>query len=141
MPDLEEADLIEHCVVYALVGRDQQSEPILRYPVQYACRWVDTSTLRTRGISGGGGGEPASYDAQVAIGVEDDVIPVGSVLWCGRLDQIPGTADPPEPTTDTFIVVRSKSSKDVWGDRRRTELMLSRHKGSIGTVLDADAGV
>lgn len=131
MPPLESGDLDERCVLYRRVGTDGQGEPVVQYPRQYPCRWVET----VRQIKNKDG-ETVEIEAQVAI-TNCPSVPLKSIVWRGGLNDVPGTADPPEPGSELYEVVAAKSARDVKGNACRIELMLQRFNDTLPTTLSA----
>lgn len=128
MPRLEVSDLVHYCVVWEKTGDSRNGEPIIKPGVQHRCRWVSRRSQTTDPQS-----NVIATDADLAI---DCCVPKGSIIWKGRLDQIPGTADPTVPTEDLYIVVGSSTAEDIKGRSVRYDLKLRRHNDSMPTIYD-----
>lgn len=129
MPALETFDCVDDAVVWLQSGTDVNGAPVVEYPRRLKVRWVDRRSS---------GGDPqsnrVSYDASIAASACLD-IPNDSIVWHGRLGDIPGTADPPTPSADLFQVKTSSHARDVNGRICRREYGLQRFHDSMPTVL------
>ncbi len=130
MPALETFDCVDDAVVWFLSGTDVNGNPVVEYPRRAKVRWVDRKTSA---------GDPQSNRISIDATIACDAclnIPVDSIAWHGRLDQIPGTSDPPEPTSDLYQVKTYTAARDVNGRVCRREYGLQRFNGSeMPTVL------
>ena len=74
-------------------------------------------------------GNTVAIDAEV-VTVED--VPVGSVMWLGGLDDLPGTAMVPEE--DAMQVITVPVTPDIKGRFKSRTLMLMRMKDTMPEV-------
>lgn len=129
MPSLEESDLLNDLVCWEKYGDSRNGGIVVLYPVQLSCRWVTRYQQQTDP-----NGIVISWDTDIAVCPE---IPIGSIVWEGQLSEIPGTTDPPTPTSDLFEVVALKGrAKDIKGICTRREYRLKRYKNTLPTVID-----
>jgi len=129
MPSLESSDLHHRAVLWTRLGEDVNGEPVLRYPQQVMTRW----TWR-RGQTTDKQGQTVATDADVAVCFPSEL--VGAIMWKGGLHEVPGTADPPTPTSDICVVLSEKVAYDVKGVAVRRELKLARWNDTLPTVRD-----
>lgn len=132
MPALEVSDLHEYAVLWVKHGTNRQGDPVLRYPQQVPARWS-----RTRRQSTDAKGQVVATDADVAIAYCGDEELEGSLVWDGKISEVPGTADPPTPTSGLYEVVGGRAARDVKGRSLRRELRLARFNDTMPTVVDA----
>jgi len=117
MPVLEESDLHEYAVLWSAGGVDDYGNPTVSAPVEIPCRWLI--------------GMRESLDAEGnIIGVSDTVIvdraiPIGSILWKGRLKDLPSSP------TDLKQVIEYRETPDVKGRKRRRMVLLSRYSDQL----------
>lgn len=129
MPSLEDIDCRQGCaVMWERYGTTRQGQPVLRYPVEVGVRWVNR-----RGETLDPKGQTQATDADVAV---DRAVPVGSIMWRGSLSEVPGTADPPEPSGDLFEVLSSSTAEDLKGRTTRYELKLRRWNDTLPATVN-----
>lgn len=114
-----------HWAVYwARIGTDRTGQPTTtNVAAEIRCRWDDT--VRT---VLGPDGNPLAIDATV--GGLDRAIPVGSLMWKGRLEDMPGTSQ--TPAQDVMRVVSYEETPDIRGRNAYREVRLSRTKDVLG---------
>ena len=118
MPPLETDCLNEYAVLWAAAGTfDNQGQHELAAAVQISVDWHtrDGSTLDQNG-------NEIKTEADVVV---DRDIPIGSILWEGKLA---GVANPP---VDLYKVVARNRSKDVKGVETRRVVKLVRYSDKL----------
>lgn len=126
MPPLEEMDLDETALLFAWSGTGRNGRAqVTDDAVEMAVRWVETN-----GRLMNKDGTETSFDAEVACKV---VARIGSVMWLGSLADVPGTSDPPVPTSDLFQVVSVDRAKSIDVKHTRREYKLVRLAGTLPT--------
>lgn len=88
MPPLERTDLRQRAVLWPAIGRDRFGQSTVGSPVEIRVRWLDTQTSMLDAQ-----GNTVTIDATAI--VEQD-IPLGSQMWLGTLNNLPGTGLVPE---------------------------------------------
>lgn len=120
MPAIETANRKQKAVLWAASGHDDYGEPKVNSAVELSVRWTEGREETTDAQ-----GEVVSYDATVRV---DREIAVGSVLWKGKL------ADVPSPTSDLFRVVARKTVPDLKGRDFERIVFLKRLSESLPTL-------
>lgn len=122
MPAIEECDLNSFAVLWECSQFDGYNNPILTFPpIEINCRW------RT-----------GSRTTNPQIGTEDVLMIVnrnvskGSVLWIGKLADLPNPLlDPEFNQTKIYSVIDQKNTPDLRDVERRRVLILQRSKAKI----------
>lgn len=126
MPALEVMDLKDWAVLWAKAGKDNYGDQTLESPVNIRCRWEETDHEAANPFA-----KTQGYDAVVVV---DREIEIDSILWLGRIDCLPGTAETPE---DNIFTVKKKSTiRDLKGRHARRVVYLMRH-GDTLPALDS----
>lgn len=116
-------------VYWARIGSDGFGEPTVSDVAQEVrVRWDGTS----RGVLGPDGA-PLAIDATVSGFTFDPV--VGSLMWAGRLADLPGTSQ--RPAQDVMRIVTVNITPDVRGRSVFREATLVRTKDVLGSTGDA----
>lgn len=88
------------------IGTDANSRPVVASEVEgIDCRWDDTQR-----IVHGTDGQPRTVDATAVVPVD---VPIGSAMWRGDPDDLPGTGRTPE--RDVFEVITTLEEADYYG--------------------------
>ena len=115
--------VVHSVVVWLRIGTDRTARPILSdTALELKCRW-DSSTktvLDTQGNS-------VSIDATIS-GFSIH-IPIGSAVWKGTIDDIPGTSE--IPVLDVMEVVTVTDTEDIRGRDTYREATLVRQKDTL----------
>lgn len=120
---------VDWAVYWARVGTDPYGEPTVSDVAQEVrVRWDDT-----RRTVSGPDQAPVAVDA-TASGFTFDPTP-GSLMWKGRLGDLPGTSQ--RPATDVMRVVTVNVTRDVRGRGAYREATLVRSKDVLGTTASA----
>lgn len=101
MPPISRKSLRQRAVYWAYSGTDRNGDPVLSSPVEIKVRW---ETDRSESINDDG--TPISIDGNVKV---DRAIVVNSVLWLGRLSELP------TPVTNPMIVVSTSDTPNMKG--------------------------
>lgn len=130
MPALEVADLVERCTVWRYYGTTGKGEVTVLQPIERRCKFV-----RTFNRVGADNSSVVGIDAQVAMDCE---VGIGSIVWPGRMSQIPGTADDlaPDDGSELYQVITVKTAKDVKGRTCRWEYGLKRYHKTLPRSVD-----
>ncbi len=78
----------QKALLWTIVGRDRYAQPIVSGPTEIDVRWNDISREVLDPV-----GNVITIEAEVVSGIP---IPVGSIMWSGGIDDLPGTASVPE---------------------------------------------
>jgi hypothetical protein len=117
MPGVETFDCIDYAVLWEVLDYDNYAVVKVAEPVEILVRWVDTET-----DSNDAEGNKLTISAEVSA---KQVIPVQSVMWHGRL------ADVPDPPTNLLQVKMAKDTPDVKGRNRRYTFSLTKYKDKL----------
>jgi hypothetical protein len=129
VPPFESMGRTQWLVYWPFVRYAGDGEPVVAEPCCVKGRWVER-----RRVSNLADGSVVVYDAQAAVGVE---VPTGSIVWPGRMGDLPaGTGTFDELTGQLFKVEGYSEAGDLKGRSRhvRRELMLSRFRGALPAV-------
>lgn len=124
MPAIEECDLNSFAVLWRCSSFDSYNNPILVFPpVEIACKWK-TGSRSTN---------PQVGTEDVLMVVSED-ISRGSVLWIGKLSELPNPVVNPEfNQTEIYTVVDVRNTPDLRDVEMRRVLILQRSKAKIPT--------
>lgn len=132
MPPLEILDCRQDAVLWPVAGKGADGLP---YVTATACeeikvRW--TQQLRT-GTDARGNNVTTTVTIAAVRKVNGEAarIALGSLVWLGTLDEIPGTSN--APTSDLWEVVTESYALDVRGRNKRFEYGLMRHHNRLPT--------
>ncbi len=116
---LELADRNEKAVLWVRSGTGRDGMPTVGAPVEIDVRWMITPSE-----SIGPNGEPVRVDAQAVVA---QVIPIGSEMWEGSLEDWNGTGSGLD-TSRVFQVVSTPYGKDLKGriTRRTVGLVFAK---------------
>src|SRR5438046_3060213 len=121
MPDPETASLFDWAVLWAITGRDEYNNATLAAPVEIAANWQKT---RRQVVTVDG----STVAVEAVVEVDQEIEP-GSVVWEGRLEDIPGTALVPE--SGLYEVVTCPVTNDVRGRATYTKVTLMRRTDTL----------
>lgn len=121
MPALEVVDFIHNAVLWEITGRDKFAQPILDNPIQIRCRWIDTKKEAVDAQ-----GNTVAIDAQVYIAID---IPIGSMMWKGKLTELLGTDL--IPPRDAMQVISFPKTPDLKGRNYRRMVSLMRFGNTL----------
>lgn len=109
MPPPAYAYLNEDALLWAKAGVDDYGEPTVSFPVQIEVRWENRQTVMRNPQ-----GDPITVDATV---VAYEEIEVGSLMWEGGFDDVPGsgTGSDQVPESDLMEVVAFETMMDLRG--------------------------
>lgn len=122
MPPLESMDRYQDAVLWPAAGEDRYGETLVGDPVAVKVRWHWTRrTMR------GPDGKPITVDA---VAVVDRAVEIGSLMWLGRLGDLPPGTDWREETAEALEVVAFEETTDLKGRPTNTyrEVGLGRTK-------------
>lgn len=121
MPAPEHDNRRQKAVLWTRKGVNRQGQVTLNDPVEIMVRWkwVKREMVDRQGNT-------IAIDAEV-VTVQD--VAVGSVMWLGSLDDLPGTALLPE--VDAMAVVSAPTTPDIKGRFKARTLMLMRIKDTL----------
>ena len=121
MPAPEHDNRRQKAILWTRKGVNRQGQVTLNDPVEIMVRWkwVKREVLDKQGNT-------VAIDAEV---VTVETVPIGSVMWLGELNDLPGTAEVPEE--DTMQVVSAPTTPDIKGRFIQRTLMLMRIKDTM----------
>lgn len=124
MPAPEHDNRRQKAVLWTRKGVNRQGQVTLNDPDEIMVRWkwVKREMVDRQGNT-------VAIDAEV-VTVADVLI--GSVMWLGELDDLPGTALMPEQ--DTMMVITAPTTPDIKGRFKARTLMLMRIKDTMPEV-------
>lgn len=111
---------VHKAVVWLRTGIDKNARPVVSATaLEIDCRWDDS--VRTMVDSQGN-----SVAIDATISGYDDAIPIGSAVWRGSVEDIPGTAQ--TPVLDVMEVISITNTDDIRGRNTYREASLMRQK-------------
>lgn len=122
MPALETHDRYQDAVLWVRTGQDFHGRPLLADPIDLKVRWVPTK----REVQDAHGNTIAID----AVAVVDRNIVVGSLMWLGRIEELPGT-EPGAIPTDVMYVVTAPETSDLKNRFVRRTVNLARYSDSL----------
>lgn len=122
MPAIEIIDLNEYAVLWSAISFDGYNNAILSFPpVEIECRWKTGSRSTNSQIG--------TEDLIMVVGEE---ISKGSVLWIGKLEDLPDPSlDPAFNRTEIYTVIDKRNTPSLSGHELRQVLILQRSQGKI----------
>lgn len=123
MPPLELMDRHTTAVLWPLAGYDREGQP---YVTQTGRTEIQVRWNRQRRQVTDAENNTVVIDGTV---IGDRDVAVGSVLWEGAEEDIPGTAY--EPTSNLFLIYSSNKFNDIKGRNIRYEWMVVRHSNTL----------
>lgn len=124
MPFHGYANRTDVIVCWPVVGTAANGQPVVSDVAEERECWWDSTTRTVTGPDG----EPRAVDATVG-GLETE-LPVGSAVWKGTIEDIPGTGQ--VPTQDVMRVLTSTEERDVRGRSSAWVVTLYRAKDALG---------
>ena len=106
---------------WAKAGDNDYGEPTVSAGIEISVRWEQS---KEDGLGNQSNSIP--YDASVVV---DRVIAVGSIMWLGKLLDLPTT------TTDLFQVADYDEIPDIKGRKYRRVLKLLRYGDTLPTIV------
>lgn len=124
MPALEQMDRNQIALLWVRTGTDDYGEhQVANEAVEISVRWNNKKHIVSLA-----NGTPVTIDALV---ITDREIEVGSAMWLGSLDDLPGTGTGSNPETDLMEVVYCNVTKDLKGRNTRYSVGLKFSKDSL----------
>lgn len=124
MPAFETSDRVQKAVLWIPTGDNVYGQKVVgTNGVEINVRWVGKTAERLNPQ-----GNTITLDATI---ITDRVIPIGSIIWQGSLDDIPGTATPRIPTSRFYEVKTMNSTGDIKNRFTRYEAGLMRYSDSF----------
>jgi len=124
MPDIESAWRYQKAVLYMANGYDNYGNPKVDAGIDINVRWEDVTSETVDAK-----GNTVSIDAVVVV---DREIAIGSILWKGRLEDIPGTTGVPDG--DLRQVIKYSEIPDTKAQYFRRLVYCMRFKESLPTL-------
>jgi hypothetical protein len=119
----ERRDLMQWAVLWPKLGVDAYGTVKFDYPVEVRIRWNSNRNEAVNPQS-----EVQAYTAHV---IADRPMTIGSLMWLGRLSDLPASTGTPEstaPASDWMQVTKDSSTVDIKGRFSRYEYDLMRYK-------------
>lgn len=126
MPAFETMDLHQTAVLWTKEGTDDYGQPLRSATgEEISVRW---ETGRRQGLDGQG--SVVAHDASVVV---DRLVGIGSLMWLGTFDDLPGTGTPNlrTPDSDVMEVVDYYETPDIKNRNIRRVVKLIRHSDTI----------
>lgn len=134
MPPLERMDLTEYAVMWEASRYGRDGFQVVLSPVQLRVRWEETNFDRMDA-----NGHMITIDVVIA---STQNIPIGSLMWEGKLADLSGMDTDEEvgtgsliPDQDLYEVVFRVRAKDLKGRITRYEFGLKRYKDTLPSVV------
>lgn len=128
MPSVERASHLQTAILWEATGEfDDYGTPLISpNGDEISCRW-ENAKIDPLMIDG----EMTDIDAEV---FTDRAIPIGSNLWLGGFEDIPGsgTGTDQQPDADVMRVVRCDSIPDIKNRITEYEVFLKKLKDTLG---------
>ncbi len=124
-------DRRDKALYWPLVRMNKNTRPVFSgLTIELNVQWVE----KKREVIDGATGQKVMTDATLGV---DRVIPVGSLMWRGGLDDLSGTSTGTDnmPETGFMRVVTSGAYKEIGARRTRYEVTLVRYSDSIGSII------
>ena len=122
MPAFETMDLVHTAVYWEATGVDDYNNPTIlsNVGIEIPCRWTEglAETLDAKG-------NVIAADASVVV---DRELAIGSVMWLGKL------VDLPDPPTDLKYIKFRKATSDIKGRNTRRTVLLMKYSDTLPTV-------
>ena len=123
MPSPETSALRDYAVLWTNVGNDNYGEPVVGViPVEIRCRWESGIGEQLSPLTG------ALQETTTLVWVDRD-IPVDSIMWHGRLKDLPN------PTSDLREVIEFDKIPDIKGRRFTRVVKLIKFGGKLPKVV------
>lgn len=124
MPDIESDCREQDAVIWQANGFDDDGEVTIGSASDNKVRWqhVEDEVTDVNGNN-------VAIDALVVTAI--DVV-VGSIMWEGKIADLPGTGE--TPTSNIYRVVKFKKTPDVKGRKFRRVSMLEKYSDTLPTV-------
>lgn len=121
----ETKDLKDHAVYWEATGLDRRGRVTITEdgPIDIKCRWEEMTRQTLDGK-----GDPITISARVAVAID---IPDNSILWHGRLVDLPADGTPP---SGIMRVMGRERSPDIKSRHVRRVLTLTRHNAELPDV-------
>lgn len=123
VPAFETMDLHDSAVLWTAAGTDGYGQPTVDAPAEIPCRWM----YKQKEVVGPNG-TPIAIDAQLVV---KQAVAVGSIVWEGTLEDLPGTGTDYTPTSGIMKVIGVDRAEDVKGRVMRRTLNLVRYTDSL----------
>lgn len=117
MPALEVHDCHQDAVLWVRTGQNRYGRPITANPVGVKVRWIWTKKEVTDST-----GNTVAIDA---VAVVKQSIAIGSLMWLGKL------ADLPTPPVDVMQVISAPETSDIKNRFVRRTVNLARYSDSL----------
>lgn len=124
MPPLEHMDMRDPAVLWTMSRHDRDGFPLVNSPTEICCRWEEKNLEMTDAD-----GNRIVVDAVLAVGRN---LVMGSLLWAGKLCDLPDSGEPPR---DLYEVVLRDRGSDLKGRVTRYEFGLKRYKDKLPRVV------
>lgn len=123
MPTLEQLDRYQKAVYWPYVSTDDYGEAVVGVAQELTVRWVN----RRREVLDANG-NTVSIDATV---ITDREIAIGSRMWLGSIDDLPGTGSADPPTSNIMTVVAYNKTPSLLARETHHEVLLSRDTNTL----------
>lgn len=130
MPPLETDDLLQIAVLWELDSYDTYGKPTVHDPIEIPCRWVDVSEHSKRNVT-----TSESLDSKVSV---DRAVPLGSIMWLGRLSDWTGVRPNPDEDNSVMVVSKYNYTPDIRAREIRRILGLNRFRDAWPSTLSTN---
>lgn len=121
MPSIETSNLEDYAVLWTAAALDNYGRPSVYSPIEIQVRWEDLTTLSSSP-------QDTIQTLNAEIFVDCD-IPIESILWHGRLEDLPSSP------TGLVKVIETDSIPDIKGRVSQKSVRAIRHKDVLPTVI------
>jgi hypothetical protein len=124
VPPLEQMDRHQYAVYWEALGTDSYGQSkVSDDPVELRVRW---NFKRTQTVSANG--TPVALDGTV---VADRELVADSLLWAGRLRDLPAGTSFSEEDDELYVVTTVTVTKDIKGRNTRYEFGVARFRSTL----------
>jgi len=121
MPSLSTVNLTTKAVLWMLSGRDDYSEITVSAGVEIPVRWEELINQQINAQ-----GDPVAINGTIGV---DRVITEGSILWEGKLADVPGSF-----TNELMEVVSMNRVPDIKGRDTQLNVTVRRFKNTLPVI-------
>jgi len=119
MPAFESQGRVQDAVYWEKAGLDRYGQPTLKKPIPIKVKWN-----KSRRQSGGSTDESQSSTGELVV---DRVMPIGSVIWLGKLKNYVSTET-------KYQVTANNETADIKGRNVHRTVSVARHTDTLPSI-------
>lgn len=124
MPPVETVDFLHYAVLWRRTGQNRFGKPIIAVPSQIRCRWIESTQEKVDAQ-----GNTITISGQVYVNTD---IPIGSLMWKGKLLDLLGTDQ--HPSGNVMQVISFSSTPDLKGRNHRKMATIARYMDTLPDI-------